>query len=90
MTDTANSAVSWVMPTLPQPLFPDVVDATRRDFPEFLVFEVVYLDAFGIALRPIIGAAIAKISDQFLLLRIHGDNGLVSGLCRHNPPQPRH
>src|SRR3984885_8876460 len=44
------------------------------------VFEVVHLDAPRPARRPIVGSAILEIADQFFLLRIYGNDGLVFGL----------
>ncbi len=61
---TANSAVSLVIP----------------DLAELLVLEVVHVHAPWIAFRTIIGSAILEVADQLLLLRIDGDDGLLSCL----------
>jgi hypothetical protein len=43
-----------IMRAHPAAVAGDIVHAIRRDLAESFVFEVVHLDAFGIALRPII------------------------------------
>ena len=62
----------------------DVVDAIGRDLAELLVLEVVHFHAPRITLRPPIAAGVAVVADQFLLLGVDGDDGLTSGLGRHN------
>jgi len=42
----------------------------------------VHLDACGIALRPPVAAGVAVVADQFLFLRIHGNDRLPGRLGR--------
>ena len=40
----------------------------------------MHVHALGIAFRTIIGSAILEVADQFFLLRVNGDDGLLLGL----------
>jgi hypothetical protein len=60
-----------------------IVHAIRHDLAELLVLEVVYVHPLGIAFRAIIGSAILEVADQFLLLRVDGDDRLMLSLRRN-------
>ena len=57
-----------------------IVHAIGHDLAALLILKIVCLHASWIALRTIIGSAILEVADQFLLLCIHGDDGLSLGL----------
>src|SRR5215468_393144 len=57
-----------------------IVYAIRHDLAEFLVLEVVHVHTPRIAFRTVIGSDILEVADQLLLLRIDGDDWLLSGL----------
>ena len=50
-----------------------IVHAVRHDLAKFLAGDVVHVDGAGIALGPVIAAAVFAIADQFLLLGFDGD-----------------
>ena len=58
----------------------NVIDAVGRDLAKLLVLEVVHFHAFGITLRQPVAAGVAVIADQFLFLRIDGNDALASRL----------
>src|SRR5262249_22346673 len=61
-----------------------IVYAIRHDLAEFLVLEVVHVHTPRIAFRTVIGSDILEVADQLLLLRIDGDDWLLSGLRCHD------
>ena len=61
-----------------------IVHAIGHDLAELLVLEVVHVHALRIAFGTIISSAILKLPNQFLLLGIDGDDGLLLGLRRND------
>jgi hypothetical protein len=61
-----------------------IVHAIGHDLAELLVLEVVHVHALRIAFGTIIGSAILEVANQFLLLGVDGDDGLLLGLRRND------
>ena len=61
-----------------------IVHPIGHDLAELLVLEVVHVDAPRITFGAIIGSAILEVADQFLLLGVDGDDGLLLGLRRNH------
>ena len=55
-----------------------IVNAVRNGFAQFFVFEVVHPDFFRFSLGLPFASAVGKISDQFLLFRVHRNGRLAS------------
>jgi hypothetical protein len=81
MVLTANSAVSWSVPTLTHPVLAgqvvDVVDPVRVRLAQGRVDEVVDLDPLGVPGGPPLAAVVLVWPDQFLLLGVHADHRLA-------------
>ncbi len=62
----------------------DIVNAIGHNLAKHLVLEVVHVHALRIALGPVIAAAIAKVANQLLFLRVDRYDRLSSLLRREN------
>src|SRR3954469_6615714 len=83
MALTANSALSWSMTRLTQPVVERIVDPVGRHLAQGLIREVVHVDRLGRALRPVIAAAVLERADQFLLLGVHEITGWPAAWKAH-------